>query len=94
MSKTNNSNSNSNSNKTVKKKRSKQTGGNNSINVLTWNICWQAMKGEKAENGTANTLATTCSSSLTNQDGLNRCVKNVINYCIFDVEYGEEKENA
>ena len=80
MSKTNNSNSNSNSKKTVKKKRSKQIGGSDSINVLTWNICWQAMKGETTTNGTANALATTCStSSLTNADGLNRCVKNVIN---------------
>ena len=73
--------SNSNNKKTLKKKL-KQIGGSDSINVLTWNICWQAMKGEQATNGSANDLAGTC-SSLTNQDGnsdeLNGCVKNVIN---------------
>ena len=60
MSKTNNNNSNSNNKKTVKKKRSKQIGGSDSINVLTWNICWQAMKGKATATGTANTLARTC----------------------------------
>ena len=70
--------SNSNNKKTLKKKL-KQIGGSDSINVLTWNICWQAMKGEQTTNGSANDLAGTCSSSLTDSDGLNGCVKNVIN---------------
>ena len=69
--------SNSNNKKTLKKKL-KQIGGSDSINVLTWNICWQAMEGKAITNGSANDLARTC-SSLTNSDGLNGCVTNVIN---------------
>ena len=69
--------SNSNNKKTLKKKL-KQIGGSDSINVLTWNICWQAMEGESS--GSAPILGTICSTTETNpKTKLNMCTTNVIN---------------
>ena len=82
MSKTSNSNSNSNNNnkKTFKKKyKLKQTGGNNSINVLNWNICWEAMVGDIVGQGSAPILGATCSiTEINRRTKLNECATNVI----------------
>ena len=59
------------------KNRSIQFGGNDSINVLSWNICWEAMEGSETPNGTAKVLAKTC-SLLPIVNGLNGCANNVI----------------
>jgi len=69
-------------NKTVKKtlknkNKLKQVGGNESINVLCWNICWQAMKGEAT--GSAPILGASCSrTEIDPITGLNVCSTNVI----------------
>jgi hypothetical protein len=64
--------------KTVKNKNKlKQVGGNESINVLCWNICWQAMKGEAI--GSASILGASCLRTEINPlTGLNVCSTNVI----------------
>jgi hypothetical protein len=64
--------------KTVKNKNKlKQVGGNDSINVLCWNICWQAMKGVAA--GSALILGASCSRTAIDPiTGLNVCSTNVI----------------
>jgi hypothetical protein len=69
-------------NKTVKKtlknkNKLKQVGGNESINVLCWNICWQAMKGEAI--GSASILGASClRTAIDPKTGLNVCSTNVI----------------
>jgi endonuclease/exonuclease/phosphatase family metal-dependent hydrolase len=64
--------------KTVKNKNKlKQVGGNDSINVLCWNICWQAMKG--VATGSAPILGASCSrTEIDPITGLNVCSTNVI----------------
>ena len=64
-------------NRTLKNKnKSKQVGGNNSINVLCWNICWQAMKGEAT--GSAPILGALCAGTEINRKTkLNGCATNV-----------------
>jgi hypothetical protein len=69
-------------NKTVKKtlknkNKLKQVGGNESINVLCWNICWQAMKG--VATGSAPILGESClRTTIDPITGLNVCSTNVI----------------
>jgi hypothetical protein len=64
--------------KTVKNKNKlKQVGGNESINVLCWNICWQAMKG--VPTGSAPILGASClRTAIDPITGLNVCSTNVI----------------
>jgi hypothetical protein len=64
--------------KTVKNKNKlKQVGGNESINVLCWNICWQAMKG--VATGSAPILGASCSRIPSDPiTKLNICSTNVI----------------
>ena len=63
--------------KTFKNKNKlKQVGGNDSINVLSWNICWQAMKGEAK--GSAPILGALCAGTEFNRKTkLNVCATNV-----------------
>uniref|UniRef100_A0A6C0D6M0 Endonuclease/exonuclease/phosphatase domain-containing protein n=1 Tax=viral metagenome TaxID=1070528 RepID=A0A6C0D6M0_9ZZZZ len=66
-------------NRTLKNKnKPKQVGGNNSINVLCWNICWQAMKGEAK--GSAPILGAKCAErEINRRTKLNECSTNVRN---------------
>jgi hypothetical protein len=66
-------------NRTLKNKnKPKQVGGNNSINVLCWNICWQAMKGEAK--GSAPILGAKCAETeINSRTKLNECSTNVRN---------------
>ena len=76
--------------KTLKNKNKlKQEGGNNSINVLSWNICWQAMKGEAK--GSAPILGAVCArTEFNHKTKLNACSTNVsklIDSLIIDYDF-------
>ena len=58
-----------------KKKPLKQFGGSNTINVLSWNICWQAMLG--VASGSAPILGKVCGKPSESKP-LNTCANNVI----------------
>uniref|UniRef100_A0A6C0KQX1 Endonuclease/exonuclease/phosphatase domain-containing protein n=1 Tax=viral metagenome TaxID=1070528 RepID=A0A6C0KQX1_9ZZZZ len=83
--------------KTLKNKNKlKQEGGNNSINVLSWNICWQAMKGEAK--GSAPILGAKCAKTEFNRiTKLNECSTNVsklIDSLIIDYDFIAIQEAA
>jgi hypothetical protein len=83
--------------KTFKNKnKSKQEGGNNSKNVLSWNICWQAMKGEAK--GSAPILGAKCAGTEFNsRTKLNECSTNVsklIDSLIIDYDFVAIQEAA
>jgi hypothetical protein len=83
--------------KTFKNKNKlKQEGGNNSINVLSWNICWQAMKGEAK--GSAPILGGVCARrEFNSRTKLNECSTNVsklIDSLIIDYDFIAIQEAA
>jgi len=83
--------------KTFKNKNKlKQEGGNNSIKVLSWNICWQAMKGEAK--GSAPILGAVCARTEFNRKTkLNVCSTNVsklIDSLIIDYDFIAIQEAA
>jgi hypothetical protein len=83
--------------KTFKNKNKlKQEGGNNSIKVLSWNICWQAMKGEAK--GSAPILGAVCARTKFNRiTKLNECSTNVsklIDSLIIDYDFIAIQEAA